>query len=48
MSEHHDSKEFDAFRRSEDIIRCRGFVGVVGGGEDDKGKFPNGGPLYAL
>jgi hypothetical protein len=52
MPEHHNSEEFDVFRRPEHIIDIDmpwRLVGVVvGGGEDDKAKFPNGRPFYVL
>ena len=47
MPEHHNSEEFDVFRRPEqqhvDIPSP-----LVVGGEDDKAKFPNGRPFYVL
>jgi len=39
MSEHHDAEKFNVLRRPEDIMAWWS-VGV-GGGEDDKAKFPN-------
>ena len=48
MPEHHNSEEFDVFRRPEHIDIPWRLVGVVGGGEDDKAKFPNGRPFYVL
>jgi hypothetical protein len=53
MPEHHNSEEFNVFRRPEYIIiipwrLVGGVVGGGGGGEDDKAKFPNGRPFYVL
>jgi hypothetical protein len=50
MPEHHDSEKFNVFRRPEhvDIDIAWPLVGLVGGGEDDKAKFPNGRPFYVL
>lgn len=47
MPEHHNSEEFDVFRRPEHIIDMAWWR-LVGGGEDDKAKFPNGRPFYVL
>jgi hypothetical protein len=52
-SEHHDSEEFDMFRRPElrhiIIVPRRAVVGGGGGGgEDDKAKLPNGRPFHVL
>jgi hypothetical protein len=48
MPEHHNSEEFNVFQRPEHIDMAWRLVGVVGGGEDDKAKFPNGRPFYVL
>jgi hypothetical protein len=46
MPEHHDPEKLDVFGRPEDIVAWRSVV--IGGGEDDEGQFPNGGPLDVL
>jgi hypothetical protein len=50
MPEHHNSEEFDVFRRPEQhiVIVDMAWWRLAGGGEDDKAKFPNGRPFYVL
>jgi hypothetical protein len=48
MPEHHNPEEFKVFliRRPEQHVDVA--WRLVGGGEDDKAKFPNGRPFYVL